>query len=178
MLFLVFGYPIVESLRFLWLTLAVKQRSSLEWLVITLSTMKWIDVCTIGITLVICGGIVTGLPGFMKTLIEKLTAHIKRECPICVELGEPCGAIEFCTDPLDVIYPFQVYAYIHASSIKQSMVCGLRALIHQECLCRQCASEVMFHSFRTLLFLAELSFLGRFCSLILAFLFGFPFSSL
>lgn len=50
----------------------------------------------------------SGLPAFMSTLLEKLTAHIKRECSICHDLSESCGAGELCKDPLDIIYPFQV----------------------------------------------------------------------
>lgn len=52
--------------------------------------------------------IFSGLPAFMNTLLEKLTAHIKRECSICHDLSESCGAGELCKDPLDIIYPFQV----------------------------------------------------------------------
>jgi hypothetical protein len=44
----------------------------------------------------------------MNTLLEKLTVHVKRECSICHEMGEPCGAAKFCRDPLDIIFPFQV----------------------------------------------------------------------
>lgn len=74
------------------------------------SLSQFNSVCALCMFLWAC---VTGLPAFMNMILEKLTVHVKRECAICHEMGEPCGAAKLCRDPLDIIFPFQVLRYVH-----------------------------------------------------------------
>ncbi|XP_024366725.1 uncharacterized protein [Physcomitrium patens] len=83
-------------------------------------------------------GAFAGLPTYMNTLLEKLTVHIKCECSICHEMGEPCGAGKFCRDPLDIIFPFQ------DDGVVRCLICQLP--FHKLCfrlikICPSCSGE-------------------------------------
>ncbi|KAG0558338.1 hypothetical protein KC19_10G020500 [Ceratodon purpureus] len=83
-------------------------------------------------------GAFAGLPAFMNTLLEKLTVHVKRECSICHEMGEPCGAAKFCRDPLDIIFPFQ------EDGVVRCVICQVP--FHKVCfklikICPSCSGE-------------------------------------
>ncbi|KAG6554592.1 hypothetical protein Mapa_003610 [Marchantia paleacea] len=74
------------------------------------------------------------LPGYMRAVLLKLSSHITRECFLCRELGEACGAGELCDDEYDVIYPHQDELIIRCPSCQHPF--------HKSCYrkCQKCPS--------------------------------------
>ncbi|BBN01827.1 hypothetical protein MPTK1_2g10570 [Marchantia polymorpha subsp. ruderalis] len=74
------------------------------------------------------------LPGYMRAVLLKLSSHITRECFLCRELGEPCGAGELCYDEYDVIYPHQDELIVRCPSCQHPF--------HKRCYakCQKCPS--------------------------------------
>ena len=48
------------------------------------------------------------LPGLLSSVLAKLVEHVTKQCSVCQDTGEWCGAGILCEDSFSPIYPFQV----------------------------------------------------------------------
>ncbi|KAL3696327.1 hypothetical protein R1sor_010403 [Riccia sorocarpa] len=90
------------------------------------------DFCALRDLVDLSKGAFAVLPGYMRAVLMKLSSHITRECFLCRELGESCGAREMCEDPYDVIYPHQDELIIRCPTCQQPF--------HKRCYrkCQKC----------------------------------------
>lgn len=74
------------------------------------------------------------LPGLLTAVSKNLKLHITKQCSVCRETGEWCGAGILCDDPFSPIFPFQVDNVAHCK------IC--HAPFHKNCFekCTACPS--------------------------------------
>ncbi|KAL2642871.1 hypothetical protein R1flu_010458 [Riccia fluitans] len=92
------------------------------------------DFCALRDLVDLSKGAFAVLPGYMRAVLMKVSSHITRECFLCRDLGEACGAREMCEDPYDVIYPHQDELIVRCPKCQQPF--------HKSCYrkCQKCSS--------------------------------------
>ncbi|MCO5557561.1 hypothetical protein L7F22_011127 [Adiantum nelumboides] len=75
------------------------------------------------------------LPGLLTSVLKTLMLHVTKQCSVCQDSGEWCGAGILCEDPFKPIFPFN-----EEVNVVKCKVCN--APFHQDCFtkCSSCPS--------------------------------------
>ncbi|MCO5570792.1 hypothetical protein L7F22_024520 [Adiantum nelumboides] len=75
------------------------------------------------------------LPGLLTSVLKTLLLHVTKQCSVCQDSGEWCGAGILCEDPFKPIFPFN-----EEVNVVKCKVCN--APFHQDCFtkCSSCPS--------------------------------------